>query len=37
MRKNGQGASDDPKYGHKDKRTVYVVNILSVGFIIILI
>jgi len=25
VRKNGQGASDDPKYGHMDKRTVYVV------------
>ena len=25
VRKNGQGAADDPKYGHMDKRIVYVV------------
>lgn len=25
VRKNGQGASEDPKYGHMDKRIVYVV------------
>lgn len=28
VRKNGQGASEDPKYGHMDKRIVYVVRFI---------